>query len=90
MAVFVDSPGAHHAFLRAARADREIDRIEEQHDQVDVVERAATERFEPLVQLRADRRHRRLRRLPEPGLFAQRLDVAHRQAADEPADHQRL
>ena len=90
VAVFGDSPGADHALLRAARADRQVDRVEEQHDQVDVVERAATERLEPLVQLRADRRHGRLRGLPEPGLFAQRLDVAHRQAAHEPADHQRL
>ena len=90
VAVFVDSPGADHALLRSARTDREIDRVEEQHDQLDVVERAATERFEPLVQLRADPRDRRPGRLPEPGLLAQRLDVTHRQAADEPADHQRL
>src|SRR6516164_130934 len=90
LAVLSDSPGADHAFLRAAGADREVDRVEEQHHQVDVVERAATERLEPLVQLCADRRHRRLRRPPEPGLLAQRLDIADRQAANEPADHQRL
>ena len=89
-AVLGDPPGADHALLRAARADRQVDRVEEQHDQVDVIERAATERLEPLVQLRADPGHRRPRRLPEPGLLTQRLDVAHRQAADEPADDQRL
>ena len=90
MAVLSDSPGADHALLRAAGADRQVDRVEEQHDQVDVVERAARERLEALVQLRADRRHRRLRGFPEPGLVAQRLDIAHRQPAYEPADHQRL
>jgi hypothetical protein len=64
-----DSPGTDHALLRSARADRQLDRVEEQHDQVDVVERAATERLEPLVPLRADRGHRRLRRAieTEPG-----------------------
>jgi hypothetical protein len=85
-AVFGDSPGADHAFLRTARADRQIDRIEEQHDQVDVVQRAATERLKPLVQLGADPGDRRARRLSEPGLFAQRLDVAHRETAHERAD----
>src|ERR1700733_13005614 len=69
---------------------REIDRVEEQHDQVDVVERAPTERLEPLAQLRADPRYRRPGSLPEPGLIAQRLDIAHRQPAHEPPDHQRL
>ena len=90
VAVLVDSPGTDHALLRAARADREIDRVEEQHDQVDVVERAATERLEPLAQLRADPRHRRAGSLSEPGLLAQRLDITHRQPAHEPTDHQRL
>ena len=89
-AVLGNAPGADHALLRAARPDREVDRVEEQHDQVDVVERAPTERLKPLVQLRADRRDCRLRRPPEPGLLAERLDVTHRQAAHEPADHQRL
>src|SRR5205823_13130398 len=61
-----NTPGADHALLRAARTDRQIDRVEEQHDQVDVVERAATERIEPLAQLGADRGDRRLRGLPSP------------------------
>jgi hypothetical protein len=46
--------------------------------------------LEALAQLLADARGGRLRQLPEPGLLAQRLDVAHRQAPDERADHQRL
>src|SRR5437764_4036377 len=90
VAVLVDSPGADHALLRAAGTDRQIDRVEEQHDEVDVVERAATERLKPLAQLRTDRRDCRLRGAAEPCLFAQRLDVAHRQATNERADHQRL
>ena len=89
-AVFGDSPGADHALLGAARADRQVDRVEEQHDQVDVVERAAFERLEALVQLRTDPRHRRARGLPEPSLLTKRLDVAHRQPAHERADDQRL
>ena len=32
---FGDASGADHALLRAARADREVDRVEEQHDQLD-------------------------------------------------------
>jgi hypothetical protein len=67
-----------------------MDRVEEQDNQVDVIERAATERLKPLVQLRADPGHRRARHLPKPGLLTQRLNIAHRQAANEPADDQRL
>jgi len=87
---FGDPPGTDHALLRSAPADRLIDRVKEQHHQVDVIQRTATKRLKPLAQLRADPRHGRPRRLPEPGLFTQRLDVAHRQAAHEPADDQRL
>jgi hypothetical protein len=38
----------------ASWGGREIDRVEEQHDQVDVIERAALERRRPLVQLSTD------------------------------------
>jgi len=87
---FGDPPSADHALLRAAGADREIDRVEKQHDQVDVIQRAATERRKPLMQLRAHPGHARARHLPEPGLLTQRLDIAHRQATHEPTDDQRL
>jgi hypothetical protein len=50
-AVLGEPPGAHHAFPRAAGADRQVDRVEEQHDQPELVEVAARERLEPLVQL---------------------------------------
>src|ERR671924_447882 len=56
---FGDPPGTDHALLRAARTDWEVDRVEEQDDQLDVVEGAATERLESLTQLRADPCHRR-------------------------------
>ena len=59
-------------------------------DQPDLVEIAATEPLEAFLELLADPRRGRLRQLPQPGLLAQRLDVTHRQAADERADHQRL
>src|SRR4051794_7539856 len=58
--------------------------------QLDVVEIAAPELLEAVAQLLADPRGGRLRELPQPGLLAQRFDVAHRQAADERADHHRL
>jgi hypothetical protein len=51
---------------------------------------AALERREAVFELLADPRRGRLRQLAESGLLAQRLDVAHRQAAHERADHQRL
>src|SRR5450755_372771 len=89
-AVFGEAPGAHDAFLRAAGADRQVDRVEEQHDQLDLVEVAATERFEPLVQLGADPGDGRLRGLLEPGLLAQRLDITHRQTAHERTNDHRL
>jgi hypothetical protein len=56
---------------------------------VDVVEIAALEPLKALAQLLADPWRGRPRQLPEPGLLAQRLDIAHRQAADERADHHR-
>ena len=63
--------------------------VHEQRRQVDVVEVAAPERRKALTQLRADPGRGRLRQLAEPGLLAQRLDVAHRQPAHERADHHR-
>jgi DNA-binding CsgD family transcriptional regulator len=41
----IDTPGANHAFLRAAWADRQEDRIQEQHDEVGVIERPVLERL---------------------------------------------
>ena len=55
---------------------------------MDVIEIAALERSEPVTQFAADPCGGRLRQLPEPGLLAQRLDIAHSQATHERADHQ--
>jgi hypothetical protein len=89
-AVFGESPRAHDAFLGAAGADRQVDRIEEQHHQLDLVQIAARELREALMQLGADPGHGRFRRAPEPSLLTQRLDVTHREAANERADDHRL
>jgi hypothetical protein len=56
---------------------------------VDVVEVAAPEGLEALAQLAADPGGGRLGQLAEPGLLAQRLDIAHREPAHERADHHR-
>jgi hypothetical protein len=56
---------------------------------MDVVEVAARKRLKPVAQLAADPGGGRLGERSEPGLLAQRLDVAHRQPADERADHHR-
>jgi hypothetical protein len=77
------------AFLGPVGTDAEKDRVEKQRCQPDVVEVAASERLKALAQLGADARRGRLRELPQPGLLAQRLDIAHRQTADERADHHR-
>ena len=50
-AVFGDTPGADHTLLGAGGPDRQPDRVQEQHDQLNVVERAALERLEALPQL---------------------------------------
>jgi hypothetical protein len=55
---------------------------------MDVVEVAALESLKALAQLGAHPRGG-LRQLPQPGLLAQRLHIAHRQAAHERADHHR-
>jgi hypothetical protein len=55
----------------------------------DLVKVAALERLEALPELGADPRRGRLRELAEPGLLAERLDIAHRKPADERADHHR-
>jgi hypothetical protein len=68
--------------LGPSGTDREKHGVQEQGCEVDVVAIAAPERFEALAQRGADPRGGRLRQLPEPGLLAQRLDVAHRQAAE--------
>src|SRR5919206_2166024 len=83
------NPQAKHALLGPVGADGEEDRVEEERRQLDVVEVAAPKLLEALAQLLTDARRGRLRELPEPGPLAERLDVAHRQAADEGADHQR-
>ena len=75
---------------RAARTNREEGRVEEQHDQPDVVQARrmnGSKRSRSSAQIRdaVD-----FDELPQPGLLAQRLDVTHRQAAHERADHQRL
>src|SRR4051795_5349574 len=56
------------------RTARKVASKKQRHD-VDVVEVAALERLEALVQLAADPRGGRLRELAQPGLRAQRLDV---------------
>jgi hypothetical protein len=68
---------------------RQEDRVHEQCGQVDVVEVAALEGLKALTELLTNPRGGRLRELPEACLIAQRLDVAHRQAPDERADHHR-
>jgi len=71
-------------------APRDERRVEEQRHHVNVVEAAAVERLIAFAELLADARGGRPRQLAESGLLAQRLDVAHRQATHERADHQRL
>jgi hypothetical protein len=75
--------------LGPSGADGQERGVEEQCRQADLVEVAAPERLKAFAQLAADPRGGRLRELPEPGPVAQRLDVAHRQAPDERADHHR-
>jgi hypothetical protein len=87
--LFGEAPGDQDAFLGAVAADGEEGGVEEQRHQLDVVEVAALELLEALPQLGADPLRGRLRHLPQPGLLAQRLDVAHRQPAHERADHHR-
>jgi hypothetical protein len=89
LARFGEAPAHQHALLGPVRAYGEKDRVEKQRRQLDVVEVAAVELLEALPQLGADPLGGRLRQLPQPGLVAQRLDVAHRQAAHERADHHR-
>jgi hypothetical protein len=43
-----------------------------------------------VLELCADPRHARRRYLPQAGLLAERLDIAHREPAHERPDHQRL
>ncbi len=83
-------PHAEHTLLRPRWPRRQEDRIEEEADQADAGEVALAEGPEALLQLAAEPGGGRLRHLAEPGLLAQRLDVAHRQATHEGADHQRL
>ncbi len=54
VAVLSDSPGTDHALLPAAGTDRQIDRVEEQNDELDLEQVAALKRLKPLVQLRAN------------------------------------
>src|SRR3954451_1858974 len=70
-------------------ADGEEGGVQEQRRDANLVEVAPLERLEALAQLLADPRCGRLRELAQPGLLAQRLDVAHRQATHEGADHHR-
>ena len=84
-----EPPGDEHALLRPVGAHREEDGVEEERRETDLVEVAALEGLEALAKLLADPRGGRLRQLAEPGLLAERLDVAHREAADEGADHHR-
>jgi hypothetical protein len=90
LALLGEAPGHQHALLGSVRADRQERGVQEQRRDLDVVEVAAPERLKALAQLAADPRGGRLGELAEPGLLAQRLDVAHRQAAHERADHHRL
>jgi hypothetical protein len=70
----------------------EVRRVQEQVVQVQVVEPALLPALELLLELGA---HPRDRGVAQRGLRAQRLGerglhIAHRQAADEPGDHERL
>jgi len=85
-----EPPGAKHAFLRPLRPDVEEDRIQEQRHEPHLVEVAALEGLEALAELGADPRRGRLRELAEPRLLAERLDVSHRESANERSDHHRL
>src|SRR3954470_13587406 len=78
------------SFWRPFGADGEEGGVQEQRRDANLVEVAPLERLEALAQLLADPRCGRLRELAQPGLLAQRLDVAHREAAHEGADHHRL
>jgi len=89
LAVFGEAPGDQHALLGPVRPDRQEDGVEEQRRHLDVVEVAALELLKALPELAAKPLGGRFRQLPEPCLLAQRLDVAHRQASDERADHHR-
>src|ERR671915_1473818 len=83
------TPGDQHALLGPVRANRQEDRVQEQRRQLDLVKVAALELLEALPEHLADALSGRLRELPQPRLFAERLDVAHRQPPDERADHHR-
>jgi hypothetical protein len=85
-----EAPCDQDAFLGPVVADSEKGGVHEQRRQVEVVEVAAPERRKALAQLAADPGRSRLRQLAQPGLLAQRLDIAHREAAHERADHHRL
>jgi hypothetical protein len=90
LAVPVDAPGAEHALLGAGRPDREVDRIEEERDELDLGQVTLAEGAVALTELLAEARGGRRAHLAEAGLDAERLDVAHRQPPDEGADDQRL
>ena len=85
-----EPPGDQHALLGPARSHGQEGRVEEQRDEPDLVEIAALERRKAFAQLLAHPGRAGLGHAAQPGLLAERLDVAHRQAAHERADHQRL
>jgi hypothetical protein len=89
-AVVGESPGDQHAFLGTVVTDSDERRVEEQGGQPDLVEVTPAKSLKALFELLAHPRRGRLRQLAQPGFLAEVLDVAHRQAPDERADHQRL
>ncbi len=90
LAIFGDSPGAEHTLLRPAGTDGQEDGVEEEVDQAQAGEVALAEGLKALFELPAEPGGGRARHLSQACLLAERLDVAHREAADEGADHQRL
>jgi hypothetical protein len=90
LALLREPPGAEHALLRALGSDVEEDRVEEEGHQPDLVEVAARERLKALPQLGAEPRGGRLGELAQPRLLTKRLDVSHREPADEGTDDHRL
>jgi hypothetical protein len=83
-AVCVDAPGAQDALLGAGRADRKIDRIDKQRDELEARGVPLAEGTVVLAQLLAQLRRRRGRHRAHACHLAERLDIAHRSRIESP------
>ena len=84
------APRHQHALFLAARPRRQIDRVEEQGEELDVRQAPGTERRVPSAQLATDTAGGALGDLAQSSFLHQALDVAIGQSAHVAADDQRF